>query len=189
MAAEEILHSSGEGEDREQQESVSDRLMAEPIPEEDEDSTTLVDRLKGVRDGVIDNKGWVAAAIVGTGAITAAAVIAKRKGWLRTPEGNWLSVVTDRHSPDTVSVVEIPAKGDVTAGIAASFPVSAHAAGRLVDNREKRFKDIFALRRREFAYPLRDSESKDNPLYKEATQRVAGWLVNALSSKDSKEEK
>lgn len=159
-----------------------DLVIAEEEVTNEGDPATLADRLRNVRDGINEHRGLAAAAVVGAGAVAAAAIIARKKGWLRTPEGNFLSVVTDRHSPDTVSVVEIPEKGDVTTGLAASFPVSAEAAKRLVENRGSRFKDVFAMKMREFAYPLRD---EDDPLYKEATRKVAGWLTNALSSKDS----
>jgi hypothetical protein len=156
-----------------------------PKESSEDDPTRFIDHLRSV-PALVKRHPYEAAAIVGmVAAGTAAAAIAARRGKLPIPgsKGAGFTISRDlRHSPDTVSVVS-----DGEAYLAAAFPVDEKALGRL----KRGGRDLFAMWRNssshqyEFAHPLADRGRED---YKKATERVASWLLHALSSKDSKGE-
>jgi hypothetical protein len=156
--------------------------------DENTDPDTLLDRLKAISGNAAEHKGYLAAAAVVGAAAVVALVIAKKRGVsFSTAEGHRLFISTDRHSPETVSLVEFSGSTGATSDLAASFPTSTRAAG--IVQGDPNTKTLFTMGGEDgFAYPLQGDEH--SRAYMRTTRRAATWLVHSfrsLKDKDSEQ--
>ncbi len=149
------------------------------------DRATIIERLKG-----LDRQDYiVAATVVGASLAAVGGILAARRrgGRVPTPEGREFSIHVD---PDRVlkgiaSVVEFAGKAGEE-GIAVSFPTSKDVAESIRRNSGNDERRLFFMRhKKRTAYPARDAE--EIATYRQATGRVASWLIHALSSSDKKD--